>query len=54
MMKEMIFLKKEDLNDLQCKYCGEICLIKRERKYVCCNCGTIYKETEIWDLIEQC
>ena len=53
-MREMIFLNLKDIKNLQCKYCGETCLMKRGEEYICCNCGTIYKETEIWDMIEQC
>ena len=49
----MLFMSKENLTKLDCGFCGKSPIKKSKNKYVCINCGMIYEEWELWDMLAE-
>lgn len=49
----MLFMSKESLTKLKCSFCGKNPIKKKRDKYVCINCGMLYEEWELWDMLAE-
>jgi len=49
----MNFLTTKILRKIKCNFCTKKTIKKDKGKFVCTNCGMMYEEWELWDMVDE-